>query len=127
VAGRVRLLGYVGDDVLPALYSGASAFCFTGKAEGFGLPILEAMACGCPVVAASAGANVSTSSDAARLVPPDDAEALAAALDALLSPGPEREERVARGRRHSARFTWAETARLTWEAYREAALAGVPA
>ena len=127
VAGRVRLLGYIGDEELPALYAGAAAFCFTGKGEGFGLPILEAMACGCPVVAASAGANVSTSSDAARLVPPDDAEALAAGLEALLVPGPEREDLVARGRRHAARFTWTETARRTVEAYREAALAGVPA
>ena len=126
-AHAVHLPGFVGDDVLPALYGGAAAFCLTGKAEGFGLPILEAMACGCPVVVADAGASASTAGGAAVLVPPDDAGALGDALTGLLGDGTARAELVARGRAHAAQFTWRATARGTLDAYRAAAAAGAPA
>lgn len=127
VASRVRLAGFVGDDELPVLYAGAEVFCFPGKGEGFGLPILEAMACGAPVVAAEAGAIVSTAGGAATLFDPDDSAALVAALEPLLDPAGVRAERIAAGRRHAARFSWTETARLTAAAYREALEAGAPA
>jgi len=123
----VHLTGFVGDDVLPPLYSGAAAFCFTGKAEGFGLPILEAMACRCPVVAADAGATASTTGGAALLVPPDDAAALRDALAGLLDDDSVRARLVAAGARHAAGYSWRETARRTLAVYREAACAGAPA
>jgi glycosyltransferase involved in cell wall biosynthesis len=126
VAARVRRLGFVGDAELPGLYAGAAAFCFPGKGEGFGIPILEAMACGAPVVAARAGANASTAGDAGILVDPDDPEAWAAALRSLLAPSSERDACVARGRTRAARFSWHETARRTAEAYRDAAAARAP-
>jgi glycosyltransferase involved in cell wall biosynthesis len=123
----IRLPGYVGDDVLPALYSGADAFCFTGKAEGFGLPVLEAMACACPVVAADAGATASTAGGAALMVPPDDAGALGDALAGLLDEADTRVDLIARGIAHASGYSWAETARKTLEVYRAAIRSGIPA
>jgi glycosyltransferase involved in cell wall biosynthesis len=121
VADRIRLLGFTGDGDLPTLYTGAAAFIFPGKAEGFGMPSLEAMACGCPVVAARAAANVSTVGDAGLLFAPDDPDDLAAKIRRVLAPGGERAALIERGRRRAAEFTWRETARRTIAAYREVA------
>jgi glycosyltransferase involved in cell wall biosynthesis len=126
-ADAVHLPGFVGDDVLPALYAGAAAFCFTGKAEGFGLPILEAMACDCPVVVADAGASASTAGGAASLIPPDDVGALRDALAGLLESASVRDDLISRGRAHAAQYSWRETARKTLEAYRSAVEQGVSA
>jgi glycosyltransferase involved in cell wall biosynthesis len=81
--------------------------------EGFGLPCLEAMACGTPVVAAAAGALPETVSDAGLLVAPDDPGAFADALLALASDEPLRERLVAAGLRRAAEFSWDRTASLT--------------
>lgn len=126
-ATTIKLLGYVGDDQLPALYAGAAAFVFPGKGEGFGIPILEAMACGAPVVAADAAANPSTAGDAAVLVDPDSADAFAAAIERVVADTAFRASQIERGRARAAQFTWAETARRTVEAYRDAARVGAPA
>jgi glycosyltransferase involved in cell wall biosynthesis len=126
-AAAIRLLGYVTDDELPALYAGAAAFVFPGKGEGFGIPILEAMACGTPVVVADAGANPGTAGDAAVAVDPDSPDAFAAAIERLLADAAWRDTLVEMGRRRAAQFTWAETARLTVAAYRDAIRAGAPA
>jgi glycosyltransferase involved in cell wall biosynthesis len=126
-AESIRFLGFAGDDELPALYAGAAAFVFPGKAEGFGIPILEAMACGAPVIVADAGANPSTAGDAAVCVDPDSAEAFAAAIERVTTDAAARAALVERGRRRAAQFTWAETARLTVAAYRDAIRVGVPA
>jgi glycosyltransferase involved in cell wall biosynthesis len=123
----IRFLGFVDDDELPALYAGAAVFAFPGKGEGFGLPIVEAMACGAPVVAARAAANPLTGGDAAVYVDPDSAADFAAAIERILCDGADRDAQVARGHRRAAGFTWKETARLTVEAYRDAARLGVPA
>jgi glycosyltransferase involved in cell wall biosynthesis len=121
VAGRIRRLGFTSDRDLPALYTGAAAFVFPGKAEGFGMPTLEAMACGCPVVAARAAANVSTVADAGVLFDPADSEELAAALRRVLAPEGVRHTLIERGILRAAQFTWHETARRTVETYRAAA------
>jgi glycosyltransferase involved in cell wall biosynthesis len=123
----VRMLGFVGDDELPALYAGAAAFVFPGKGEGFGIPILEAMACGAPVVAARAGANPSTGGDAAVCVDPDSAEAFAEAISRVVTESAARADLVARGRLRAAKFTWSETARATVAAYRDAVKLGASA
>jgi glycosyltransferase involved in cell wall biosynthesis len=104
---HLRLVGHVDDALLPGLYAGARAFVLPSLYEGFGLPVLEAMACGTPVLATTAGALPETCGDAARLVEPDP-EAIRAGLQALLEdPGDLRERGLARARA----FTWERTAR----------------
>ncbi|RIL06720.1 glycosyltransferase family 1 protein [bacterium] len=118
---RVRFLGPVADGDLPALYSGAAVFAFPSRYEGFGLPPLEAMACGAPVVAADASSLPEVVGDAGRLVPPDDARAWARALAEVLGQPAVAAEMRARGLARAATFSWAATARQTLEVYRAAA------
>jgi len=106
-----RSLGYVEDADLPGLYAGAAAFAMPSLYEGFGLPCLEAMACGTPVVAADRAALPQTCGDAARLVDPDDDGAFGAALLAAALDPATREPLVAAGRERAARFGWDRTAR----------------
>ena len=107
---ELRLLGAVPDALLPGLYAGAELFALPSHYEGFGLPVLEAMAAGVPVVAADAAALPETAGGAALLVPPDG-EAFRDALAALLGDAAERERLRAAGRRRAAGFTWEATAR----------------
>ena len=109
VAG-MRALGAVPDALLPGLYAGAEAFVLPSRYEGFGLPILEAMASGVPVVAAAAGALPETCGDAAVLAPPEP-DALREALLALLHDPGERSRLAAAGVRRAAAFSWERTAR----------------
>jgi glycosyltransferase involved in cell wall biosynthesis len=107
---ELRLLGGVDDTLLPGLYAGAEAFVLPSHYEGFGLPVLEAMACGTPVVAAATTALPATCGDAARLVEPEGA-AVRDAVESLLHDPAERERLAAAGRRRAAQFTWERTAR----------------
>ena len=109
----IRRLGYVPDDQLPALYAGARALAMPSRYEGFGLPCLEAMACGTPVVAAGAGALPETVGDAALLVDPEDPDAFSAALVTAASDEQAREPLIEAGLRRAASFTWTRTAELT--------------
>jgi glycosyltransferase involved in cell wall biosynthesis len=106
----LRRLGRVDDALLPGLYAGAEAFVLPSLYEGFGLPVLEAMACGTPVVAAATGALPETCGGAARLAPPDG-EAFRAALTALLADTAERARLRAAGLERARAFTWDRTAR----------------
>ena len=104
---------------LAALYSRASVFVFPSIYEGFGLPVLEAMACGAPVITSDRSAMPESAGDAAVLVDPDDHDALGDALGALLADGDARADRARRGRERAADFTWEVSARRTWDVYEE--------
>jgi len=106
--GALRLLGHVDDALLPGLYAGAEAFALPSLYEGFGLPVLESMASGTPVVATRAGALPDTCGAAALLV--DDAAELAAALPALLADAAGRARLRAAGLERARAFTWDRTA-----------------
>jgi glycosyltransferase involved in cell wall biosynthesis len=114
---RVRLLGYVPDDDLPALYSAAEAFVYPSLFEGFGLPVVEAMACGVPVVVSTAPALREVAAAAARFVDPLSVESIAEGLDAVLSSPAERARLSSAGLERARSFTWEATARGTLLAY----------
>jgi alpha-1,3-rhamnosyl/mannosyltransferase len=113
--GIVRL-GYVPDEELPALYRGADAFVFPSRFEGFGIPVIEAMASGAPCVVSSHPSLDEACGDAAVRVDPESAEAIAAGIEEALA---DREVLTARGLAHASRFSWLETGRILLEAYSE--------
>lgn len=105
--GWLRHLGFVDDDLLPALYAGAALFIYPSIYEGFGLPPIEAMAAGVPVIVADRSCLPEVCGDAARYVDPDDPEAFVSAIEASLSDVAWRAEAVARGVERAREFTWA--------------------
>ncbi|MCC6191185.1 MAG: glycosyltransferase family 4 protein [Anaerolineales bacterium] len=117
LAQEVIFPGFVPEDELPLWYNAAAVFAYPSSYEGFGLPVAEALACGRPVVTTAVSSLPEAGGEAAYLVPPDDAPALAEALAQALAAGP---ERAAAGRAHAARFTWAGTAAQTAACYRRA-------
>ncbi|MBU1274271.1 MAG: glycosyltransferase family 4 protein [Proteobacteria bacterium] len=123
LAPAVKFLGFAPDHDLPALYSGAAAFAFPSLYEGFGLPPLEAMACGAPVVAVRAAAVPEVVEDAGILVPPGDPGGMARALAALWD-DPELARRYrALGAKQATRFSWERAAAQTLAVYEEVAAA----
>ncbi|MGI8686502.1 MAG: glycosyltransferase family 4 protein [Acidimicrobiales bacterium] len=119
-AARVIRLGYIDRSQADALLRGAAVLAFPSLYEGFGLPPLEAMAAGVPVVATRAGALPEVLGDAARLVPPSDPEALGAALAHVLGDDGVRAAMVARGREQAARYSWEQCATGLTALYRQA-------
>jgi glycosyltransferase involved in cell wall biosynthesis len=119
-----RALGYVPERLLPGLYAGALALAMPSLYEGFGLPCLEAMASGTPVVAADRAALPETCGGAALLADPNDAEAFAGALLGAATDDAERARLIAAGRDRAAAFTWERTAELTDAALGAALLRG---
>jgi glycosyltransferase involved in cell wall biosynthesis len=106
-------IGYVPDRDLAALYSEADAFCFPSMYEGFGLPILEAMACGTPVVTSTRGSLPEIAGDAAVLVDPTSVEAIGAALVRVLSSPDERVRLIDIGQQRAHQFSWDACAKAT--------------
>jgi glycosyltransferase involved in cell wall biosynthesis len=117
VRHRVSRTGYVDAEDLPVLYSLAQAFVFPSHDEGFGLPPLEAMACGCPVVC-SGGAPIENCGSAAVTCDPRDRASIASAVSLLLDHPDIRKEKVETGYRKAAEFTWEKAARATEAVYR---------
>jgi glycosyltransferase involved in cell wall biosynthesis len=117
----VRALGFLAPDELPALFAGCAAFCFPSLREGFGMPVLEAMAHGAPVVTSSGTATAEVAGDDALLVDPRDHEAIAKALARLLDDRALADDLRRRGRARAATYTWDRTGELTAAAYAEVA------
>jgi glycosyltransferase involved in cell wall biosynthesis len=117
---RVVKPGRVSDERLVELYSGAECFLFPSLSEGFGFPVLEAMACGAPVVASDRASLPEVVGDAGALVEPTDPDALAEAVVRLLESPERRAEARRRGLERAARFTWERCAEATVAAYRDA-------
>ena len=115
----VRAVGYVTDAELRALYENAALFVYPSLYEGFGIPAIEAMACGCPVIASNAGSVPEVCGDAAVYVSPHDAGALARAIGQLMANEAERERLSQAGRAWVKRYTWDESARLNAAHIRE--------
>ncbi len=116
----IRFLGDVAEADLPALYSGAMLFVFPSLYEGFGLPVLEAMACGVPVVCSTTPALLETAGDAALMVNPLDVQALAQVMLRVLTSTELRHDLSQRGRQQAARFVWERAAAETLQVYRAA-------
>ena len=124
-ARDITFTGYVADDDLAALYSGAVCFVYPSYFEGFGLPVVEAMQCGVPVVAGNLTSLPEVVNDAGVLVDPFDAQAFAGAMGQIVNDGNYRAELSARGIERAKAFTWKRTAELTLDVYKRVA-AGYP-
>lgn len=120
VPGRVRALGFVAPDALAPLYASASVVAYPSLREGFGLPVLEAMAQGAPVVTSRGTATEEVAGDAAVLVEPTSVTSIADGLDRVLSDADGVEELRRAARARASERTWAATAEATVEVYREA-------
>ena len=116
----VTFTGYVADDDLPALYAGAGLFAFPSLYEGFGLPVLEAMACGTPVVTSNSSSLPEVAGDAALLVDPYDVEAIAGAMRQVLEDPALARDLREWGLARAAEFSWERTARETVAVYEQA-------
>ena len=121
VAGDIVFTGYVADEHLNALYSGATCFVYPSYFEGFGLPILEAMQCGTPVIAGNRTSIPEVAGEAALLFDPFETKSLVDALQFLLSNPEYRVTLSLRGLQRASGFSWKRTARLTLEVYERAA------
>jgi glycosyltransferase involved in cell wall biosynthesis len=120
LAGRVLFTGWIEQPDLEGLFAAARVFAYPSLMEGFGMPVLEAMARGVPVACSAVSALPEVAGDAAELFDPRDPAAIAAAIERLLDDPARRSELVARGRARPAEFTWERAARGTLESYRRA-------
>ena len=114
----VHTIEGISEDDLIQLYSSAAAFVFPSLAEGFGLPIVEAMQCGCPVITSNASCLPEIAGDAALLVDPHNAEEIASAMRDVIDPTGLREQLISRGFDQAKLFSWKNTAKRTMEVYR---------
>ena len=120
LADKVLFPGYVERADLPMVYNSAECFVYPSFYEGFGLPVLEALACGLPVITSDVSSMPEIVGPAGLLLPPSDSQALAAALQRLLSDPAERQRLASQGPARAAQFTWQHTAEQTRLAYHHA-------
>jgi glycosyltransferase involved in cell wall biosynthesis len=119
ISERLRFTGYLSDEELRGLYSSCKVFLYPSVYEGFGLPPLEAMACGAPVVAGRIPSLQEVLGSNARLVEPLEVNALARGIVELLENEDQRQDLAAAGPEHARKFSWEKTARLTLEVYQQ--------
>jgi glycosyltransferase involved in cell wall biosynthesis len=117
---RVHMTGHINDDCLPALYAGSIASIYLSVYEGFGLPPLESMATGTPVVTSNLTSLPEVVGDAALTVDPYDEEAIATALQTIIENSELRRTLAIKGLGQAARFSWDRTAQLTWQCLQDA-------
>jgi glycosyltransferase involved in cell wall biosynthesis len=122
---RVFLAGHVREDLLPSLYAGAVATVYPSMYEGFGLPALEAMASGSPVLAGKRSSLPEVVGDAGLLVDPHDVEAIAEGICRIVGDSALRDELRGKGLLRARQFSWDEAARKTWEVLQNAAAEGL--
>ena len=113
LSDRFIFTGYVDDETLACLYSGADVLVYPSIYEGFGLPILEAMACGCPVICSNVSSMPEVAGDAAWLIHPHDSRDIANAIDSVISSAEIRQSLILKGFERSAEFSWRQTALKT--------------
>jgi glycosyltransferase involved in cell wall biosynthesis len=118
-SGRISVLGYVTAEELAGWYARCSIFAFPSLDEGFGMPVLEAMAAGAPVLTSNRSALPEVAGDAALLVDPENGEALEIALRDLTQSEDLRHDLTRRGRLRAQLFTWEKAVRATWDVYRQ--------
>lgn len=118
-AGRISVLGYISPAELAGWYARCSVFAFPSLDEGFGMPVLEAMAAGAPVLTSNRSALPEVAGGAAVLVDPEDAEALGKALRDLTESEDLRRDLARRGSLRAQLFTWEKAVRTTWDVYRQ--------
>jgi glycosyltransferase involved in cell wall biosynthesis len=123
VRDDIIMPGFVPDQMLPAIYSAASVLAFPSLYEGFGLPILEAMACGTPVVASLASCLPEVAEGAALMIEPTDVDGLSAALELALLDAALRARLIEQGRQRAAKYTWQSAAELLLQVYKKVATA----
>jgi len=116
-ASRIIMTGYVSDEQKHTLYSNALAFLFPSLCEGFGLPILEAMSYGCPVITSNVSSMPEVAGDAAILIDPYSTEQLAYEMERIISSESLRKELKEKGLEHCKKFSWDKTAEMTEEVY----------
>jgi glycosyltransferase involved in cell wall biosynthesis len=119
LAGRVQFTDYVPESDLPALYAAATVFIYPSLYEGFGIPVIEAMACGTPVITSRVSSLPEVAGEAALTVDPNSSDAIRTALERLLSSQDLRADLRARGLAQAAQFTWERAARETLVVYRQ--------
>jgi glycosyltransferase involved in cell wall biosynthesis len=123
VRDDILMPGFVPDEMLPAIYSAAEVLAFPSLYEGFGLPILEAMACGTPVVASRASCLPEVAEGAALMVEPTNVDGLSTALEQLLTDPEQRARLIDQGRRRAGKYTWRAAAERLLEVYQRVAVA----
>jgi glycosyltransferase involved in cell wall biosynthesis len=118
-AGRISVLGYISPAELAGWYARCSVFAFPSLDEGFGMPVLEAMAAGVPVLTSNRSALPEVAGDAALLVDPENPETLGKALRDLTQSEDLRRDLARRGSSRAQLFTWEKAVRETWDVYRQ--------
>ncbi|MDZ7664841.1 MAG: glycosyltransferase family 1 protein [Desulfotignum sp.] len=115
---RIILTGHVPDQDLKAVYTGAAALVYPSLYEGFGLPLLEAMACGCPVICSNTASMPEVVKDAALLIDPSSSDSLAHAIDTMVHDTRVRTALIQKGFVRAGQFTWEKTARQTIDIFK---------